>query len=289
MRNLTCAHSKNTRWRLSEVSTGLSFKQHISLNWLVPTPDSAQFHLNMLLKYLNQGLSSKTFARLPSMLNFRALAKCPMIHATLLKYMQWWRLIVHLSTGSISSNHHDSELWRLNLCCLTELTEACLPSDTEPVYNVLRHWSISCPVFWPANEIGRYKTGDLTSGFLPEKFKLASSTISWLWSNVLFTRNTLYISNYPKLCCFWFSSCTLAESISFLLLQHFHHQHTHHSFSSLVQLSLNFFPSHLRAIPRLPLWLSWWNLINNMQLISIAPWALMTTVTAVRSIGWLIL
>ena len=241
MRNLTCTHSENTRWQLSEVSTDLSYKQHISLTWLVPTPDSAQFHLNMLLKYLNQGLSSKTFARLPSMLNFRALAKCPMIHATLLKYMQWWRLIVHLSTGAISSNHHDSELWRLNLCCLTELTEACLPSDTEPVYNVLRHWSISCPVFWPANEIGRYKTGDLTSGFLPEKFKLASSTISWLWSNVLFTRNTLYISNYPKLCCFWFSSCTLAESISFLLLQHFHHQHTHHSFSSLVQLSLNFY------------------------------------------------
>ena len=183
MRNLTCTHSENTRWQLSEVSTDLSYKQHISLTWLVPTPDSAQFHLNMLLKYLNQGLSSKTFARLPSMLNFRALAKCPMIHATLLKYMQWWRLIVHLSTGSISSNRNDSELWRINLCCLTELTETCLPSDTEPVYNVLRHWSISCPVFWPANDIGRYKTGDLTSGFLPEKFKLASSTISWLWSN----------------------------------------------------------------------------------------------------------
>ena len=289
MRNLTCTRSKNTRRQLSEVSTDLSYKQHISLTWLVPTPDSAQFHLNMLLKYLNQGLSSKTFARLPSMLNFRALAKCPMIHATLLKYMQWWRLIVHLSTGAISSNHHDSELWRLNLCCLTELTEACLPSDTEPVYNVLRHWSISCPVFWPANEIGRYKTGDLTSGFLPEKFKLASITISWLWSNVLFTRNTLCISNYPKLCCFWFSSCTLAESISFLLLQHFHHP-THTPFilftGTVVFKSL---PSHLRAIPRLPLWLSWWNLINNMQLISIAPWALMTTVTAVRSIGWLIL
>ena len=129
------------------------------------------------------------------MLNFRALAKCPMIHATLHKYMQWWRLIVHLSTGAISWNHHDSQIWKLNLCWITELTEACQPSDTEPVYNVLRHWSISYLVFWLANEIGRYKTGVLTSGFLSETFKLASITISQLWTNcnVCFTRNTLYI------------------------------------------------------------------------------------------------